>query len=75
MSGISSLLPGGSDGSQVFAHGLYDPPTPNPEPCTDTHSSIQEQPNWCGSSGGYRSAFVDQPECNERANRITVREE
>lgn len=34
-------LPRGGDWCEIFAHGLDDPPAPNPKPDAYAHSSVQ----------------------------------
>lgn len=63
-------LPWWCDWSEVFAHGLDNPSTPDPETHTDPNTSVKQQPDrsWCFLH--YTTLLVDKPECNKGTNCI-----
>lgn len=70
-SSLPSVLPGWCDGSEVFPHGLDHSSPPNPEPCTNSNSSIKQQPD--GSSCFLQDCtlFINQPQSYQGTNGIT----
>ena len=65
-------VPGGGDGGKVAAHGLDDPPAPDPEAKADAHSSIEQQPDGGRVVGQHRAAVVHQPERHQGTNCIAA---
>lgn len=68
-------VPGRRDGSEILPHGLYDPAAPHPEPSTDAHSPIQQQPDGGGSGGHDRATLIDQPQSHQGSYRIAERKD
>ena len=73
MVGFGGTVPGGCDGGQVFAQGLYDSPAPHPEPSADTHPSVQEQPDGRGRVGDHRAAVVQEPEGHQWTDGVAAK--
>lgn len=64
-------VPGGGDWCKVLAHGLDHSATPHPEPGTDAHASVQQQPDGCGFVGIHAARRVHEPQRYQRSDGIT----
>lgn len=68
-------LPGWRDWSEVFPHGLDHSSSPNPEPRTNSNSSVKQQPDGSRCFLQDSTLFINQPQSYQRTNGIAGREE
>jgi hypothetical protein len=63
--------PGWCNGSEVLPHGLDHSSPPNPETCTNSNSSIKQQPDRSSCLLHYSTLFVNQPQGHQGTNGVT----
>lgn len=66
----TARLPWWCDWSEVFTHGLDNSSTPDPETHADPNASIKQQPERSWRLLHDTTLLIDQPERDERTNRI-----